>query len=101
MNKFNQSGQGDAQLWVGTGENQPISGNEIHQALGSEQVNALAAKLGIDPNQASHFQAEYLPKVVDQLTPAGKIEAGADHQQGLADLIPSLLQSFGGGKPTA
>jgi uncharacterized protein YidB (DUF937 family) len=102
MSKFNQAGQGDAfKSWVGAGENQPISGNEIHQALGSEQVNALAAKLGIDPNQASHFLAEYLPKVVDKLTPAGKIEPGADHQQGLADLIPSLLQSFGGGKPTA
>jgi uncharacterized protein YidB (DUF937 family) len=102
MAKFNQAGQGDAfKSWIGTGENQPISGNEVHQVLGSEQVNALAAKLGIDPNQASHLLAEYLPKVVDQLTPAGKIEEGVDHQQGLADLIPSLLQSLGGGKPTA
>src|SRR6516164_10673369 len=83
--KFAQSGQGNAfQSWVGMGENQPISSGEIQNALGSEQVNALAAKMGIDPAQASNFLAEYLPKIVDKLTPAGKVDPGADHQQGLA-----------------
>jgi uncharacterized protein YidB (DUF937 family) len=101
MNKFSQAGQGNTfSSWVGTDPNQPISSDQIQKALGSEQVSALAAKLGIDPNQASHLLAEYLPKVVDKLTPAGKIDPNADHQQGLADLIPALLQSFGG-KPGA
>jgi uncharacterized protein YidB (DUF937 family) len=78
------------------GENQPISGNQIQNALGSDQVNALAAKMGVDPAQASHFLAEYLPKIVDKLTPARKVDPTADHQQGLAALLPSLLQSFQG-----
>ena len=95
--KFAQSGHGNAfQSWVGMGENQPVSGSAIQNALGSDQVKALAAKMGIDPAQASAFLAEYLPKVVDKLTPAGKIDPGADHQQGLASLLPSLLQSLGG-----
>ena len=96
-NKFAQSGQGNAfQSWVGMGENQPISSGEIQNVLGSEQVNALAAKMGLDPAQASNFLAEYLPKIVDKLTPAGKVDPAADHQQGLAALLPSLLQSLGG-----
>jgi uncharacterized protein YidB (DUF937 family) len=96
-NKFSQSGQGNAfQSWVGMGENQPISSDQIQTALGSDQVKALAAKMGIDPAQASNVLAEFLPKVVDKLTPAGKIDPGADHQQGLAALLPSLLQSLGG-----
>ena len=96
-NKFAQSGQGNAfQSWVGVGENQPISSDQIQNALGSEQVKALAAKMGIDPAQASNFLADYLPKIVDKLTPAGKIDPAADHQQGLAALLPSLLQSLGG-----
>jgi uncharacterized protein YidB (DUF937 family) len=96
-NKFAQSGQGNAfQSWVGMGENQPISSGEIQNALGSEQVNALAAKMGIDPAQASNFLAEYLPKIVDKLTPAGKVDPNADHQQGLATLLPSLLQNLAG-----
>jgi hypothetical protein len=45
---------------------------------------------------ASNFLAEYLPKIVDKLTPAGKIDPGADPQQGLTALLPSLLQSLGG-----
>jgi len=96
-NKFAQSGQGNAfQSWVGMGENQPISSNQIQNVLGSEQVNALAAKMGIDPAQASNFLAEYLPKIVDKLTPEGKVDPAADHQQGLAALLPSLLQSLSG-----
>ena len=96
-NKFAQSGQGNAfQSWVGMDENQPVSSNQIQNALGSEQVKALAAKMGIDPAQASSFLAEYMPKIVDKLTPAGKIDPAADHQQGLAALLPSLLQSLGG-----
>src|ERR1700746_1950859 len=96
-NKFAQSGQGNAfQSWVGMGENQPISGDQIQNALGSDQVKALAAKMGVDPAQASNFLAEFLPKVVDKLTPTGKIDPAADHQQGLAALLPSLLQSLGG-----
>ena len=96
-NKFAQSGQENAfQSWVGMGENQPISSGQVQNALGSDQVNALAAKMGIDPAQASNFLAEYLPKIVDKLTPEGKVDPAADHQQGLAALLPSLLQSLGG-----
>jgi len=96
-NKFAQSGQGNAfQSWVGMGENQPISSDQIQKALGSEQVKALAEKMGIDPAQASNFLADYLPKIVDKLTPEGKVDPAADHQQGLAALLPSLLQSLAG-----
>ena len=99
-NKFSQSGQGNAfQSWVGMGENEAISSNQVQNALGSEQVKALAAKMGIDPAQASGFLAEYLPKIVDKLTPEGKVDPAADHQQGLAALLPSLLQSLGGQAP--
>ena len=97
MNKFAERGHGNTfASWVGVGENQPISSDQIQKVVGSEQITALAAKLGIDPAQASQFLAEYLPKVVDKLTPTGKIDPNADHQQGLADLIPSILQSVGG-----
>jgi uncharacterized protein YidB (DUF937 family) len=95
--KFSQSGQGDAfSSWVGMGENQTISSNQIQEALGSDQIRAIATRMGVDPNLASNFLAEYLPKIVDKLTPTGKVDPGADTQQGLAALLPSLLQSLGG-----
>ncbi|HEU0273625.1 MAG TPA: YidB family protein [Candidatus Udaeobacter sp.] len=95
--KFSQSGQGDAfSSWVGMGENQSVSSNQVQEALGSDQIRAIASRMGVDPALASNFLAEYLPKIVDKLTPAGKIDQAADHQQGLAALLPSLLQSLGG-----
>jgi uncharacterized protein YidB (DUF937 family) len=95
--RFAENGQGNAfQSWVGMGENQPISSNQIQNVLGSEQVNAIASRMGVDPAIASTFLAEYLPKIVDKLTPAGKIDPGVDHHQGLAALLPALLQSLGG-----
>ena len=100
-NRFSQSGQGNVfSSWVGMGENETISANQIQNVIGSDQVNALAAKMGIDPAQASHFLAEYLPKIVDKLTPAGKVDPNADHQQGLTALLPSLLQSLQGQAPS-
>jgi uncharacterized protein YidB (DUF937 family) len=100
-NKFAQSGEGNAfQSWVGMGENETVSSNQIQNALGPEQVNALATRMGVDPAVASTFLAEYLPKIVDKLTPAGKIDPAADHQQGLAALLPSLLQSLSGQSPS-
>ena len=96
-NKFAQNGQANAfQSWVGMGENQPVSSGQVQNALGSDQISAIATRMGVDPAMASTFLAEYLPKIVDKLTPAGKIDPNADHQEGLAALLPSLLQSLAG-----
>jgi uncharacterized protein YidB (DUF937 family) len=96
-NKFSQSGQGDTfSSWVGMGENQPVSSNQIQKALGSDQVRALAARMGADPTLASNLLADYLPKIVDKLTPTGKVDPTADHQEALTALLPSLLQSLSG-----
>jgi uncharacterized protein YidB (DUF937 family) len=99
--RFSQAGASHAfSSWVGTGENQPVSADKIQEVLGSEQVRALAAKMGIDPNQAANLIAQYLPKVVDRLTPQGAIDPNENHQPSLTTLLPSLLQSLAG-RPTS
>lgn len=98
MGKFSQGGLGDVfSSWVGMGENKSISPDQIQNVLGSEQVMGLASKLGVDPSKASGFLSEYLPKIIDKLSPSGQVEEGADHASGLSALLPSLLASFGGG----
>ena len=97
MNKFSQGGLGEVfSSWVGMGENKSISADQISSLLGSEQLKGLASSLGVDPSRASGFLAEYLPKIVDKLTPAGQMDPAADTSQSLAALLPSLLSSFGG-----
>src|SRR3954465_2872346 len=74
MSKFSQSGLGNVfSSWVSTGPNPPVSGDQIQKVLGPGWLPALAAKLGVDPEQASHMLAEHLPTIVHRLTPSGKI----------------------------
>jgi uncharacterized protein YidB (DUF937 family) len=77
--------------WVGNGQNLPVSMEEIQQVLGNEQVQALAGKLGIDPQQALSMISQHLPGIIDKLTPGGQVP------QGGADLLAqgeSLLKGF-------
>jgi uncharacterized protein YidB (DUF937 family) len=74
VDQFQQQGLGPTiQSWVGTGENLPISPDQIHQALGSETVQQLAAKLGIPPDVLAAKLAEVLPQAVDKMTPNGTV----------------------------
>jgi uncharacterized protein YidB (DUF937 family) len=72
---FHDKGLGGiASSWVGTGQNLPISADQITQVLGnSALLQQFAAKAGISPQDASAKLAQYLPMIVDHLTPQGKV----------------------------
>lgn len=90
--QFESKGMGDAVAsWVGTGQNIPISADQLHSVLGNAQVAAIAGKLGISPADASAALAKMLPQAISHLTPNGQLPASDMLQQGL-----SLLASFGG-----
>lgn len=73
--------------WVSTGQNMPVSGQQLASALGGDQLQNIAAQLGVSPEQASGSLADLLPQVVDQLTPNGQLPEGGDLlTQGLAML---------------
>jgi uncharacterized protein YidB (DUF937 family) len=70
---FKSKGLGDVMAsWIGTGENKPISPDQIKQALGSDKIQQLAAKVGISKDAASQHLSELLPQIIDKLTPNGK-----------------------------
>lgn len=72
VRQFQTNGLGPTvQSWVGPGANQPITPAEVHQGLGPETVNALAAKLGIPPAELASKLSEVLPQSIDHLTPGG------------------------------
>jgi len=74
VDQFEKQGFGPTvQSWVGTGENQPISPAQVNQALGSDSLQELAAKLGIPPEEMAAKLADLLPKAVDKLTPDGTV----------------------------
>ena len=81
-----------AQSWVSTGQNLPVSAEQIMQALGGQggQLQQYAQQFGVSHEQAAGGLAELLPSVVDHLTPNGAIDNDSI-SQGLAILKGKLL----------
>ena len=74
IEQLKTQGLGDAvKSWVSTGPNQPIAPHQVQQALGSDTVAQLAAKLGMTPAELSAKLATALPQIVDKMTPAGVV----------------------------
>ena len=91
INSFKEKGMEDSiASWIGTGQNLPISAEQIQSVLGSEQVQAIAQKLGISTGDASSGLASLLPQLIDKLTPNGQVPEGGMLEQGL-----SMLKGFG------
>ena len=95
--KFQQAGFAkEAQSWVSTGANLPISADQLQKVLGSGSIGQIASQLGLTHGQTSQQLASLLPQVIDKMTPTGKVDAGHMDllSQGLA-----MLQGMS--RPTA
>ena len=89
--QFQRSGMGDIiSSWIGTGQNLPISAGQVQQVLGSGVVQQLATKLGVSSEDASGHLAQWLPTIVDQLTPGGAVPQGDLMSEGM-NLLKGLL----------
>ena len=74
VTQLEQQGLGaSVKSWVGTGPNQPISADQVHQAFGSGAIAALAAKAGLNPQDLAQKLAQILPQAIDKLTPGGVV----------------------------
>lgn len=63
------------QSWVGNGQNQPVSGPQVQQAVHPDHINAMARQSGMSPEETSNHVAKALPDMVDQATPEGRMPA--------------------------
>ena len=89
---FEQNGLGGVvNSWVGTGQNQPVSGEQVQSALGDQRVQEMASKLGVSSDQARSLIAQVLPGVIDHLTPNGQVPSGGSN---LMELGAGLLKQF-------
>ncbi len=98
LQQFHEKGLGSlVSSWIGTGQNLPISADQIQHVLGSEQVKELAAKAGISPETASSHLAQLLPMLVDRLTPNGQLpQASGTASTSTASMIESGLEMLKG-----
>jgi uncharacterized protein YidB (DUF937 family) len=90
MGKFQQGGLGDvAASWVGSGQNMPVSADQLSNVFGSDMLGQIASQLGVSHGEAAGQLSQMLPEVINHLTPHGQAPAG-----GLGD-IGSILAQFG------
>ncbi len=79
VQSFQQGGLGEVvNSWISTGQNLPISAEQIQSVLGGSSLQDIAAKLGVSQEQASGSLAEMLPSLVDGMTPNGQLPEGGD-----------------------
>ena len=74
LKQFQQQGQGEvANSWVGKGENKSIAPGDLGKALGVDQINALTSQTGLSRDDLLSGLSQYLPGVIDHLTPEGRL----------------------------
>ena len=94
VEQFARHGMGDvAKSWVGTGQNLPISPDQLGQVLGGDTIGKMAGQLGMNQGDLLGQLSHMLPQVVDKLTPRGQIPQGDIHGMGgdLGSLLGGLL----------
>ena len=90
MSKFQQAGLGDVMSsWVGSGQNAPITADQLHKTLGPDVISSLAGQSGMSHDDVTSQLSSMLPQLIDRLTPHGQAPAG-----GLGD-IGSILAQLG------
>jgi uncharacterized protein YidB (DUF937 family) len=74
LKQFQENGQGDvAHSWIGTGPNKTISDGDLASALGGDTLNTLSQQTGMGRDDLLAGLRQYLPRLVDQLTPDGRV----------------------------
>jgi len=61
--------------WVRTGPNKPVDRKQIEDVFGSRELDEIAGKRNIDRDQLAEVLSRYIPKIIDELTPTGQMQA--------------------------
>ncbi len=95
LSRFQSAGAGEqANSWVGTGANQPVSPDQVGTAFSPEQIQGWADQAGTTPDHMRQVLAEALPHAVDHVTPNGQAPS---QNTDIGGMLGNLL---GGGRQT-
>ena len=75
LQKLQQAGLGgQVSSWLGNGTNQPVTPEDIGNAIGHSKIGEMATSLGIPPDQLSQMIAHALPGLIDHISPNGTVQ---------------------------
>jgi len=85
---FQQGGLGHiVSSWVGSGQNLPVSADQLQNVLHSGALQEAAQKAGMDPSQLTGMMSTLLPHLINHLTPNGQVPDAGGLQQMLKSLV--------------
>lgn len=91
VQSFQQAGLGDQiSSWIGSGQNLPVSGEQLGQVFGAEQMSQMAERMGLSTGDLGAQLSQLLPQAVDKLTPGGQMPDGG--LGGLGELLGRLTR---------
>lgn len=74
VDELDRKGRGPiARSWIDRGPNQPISSQEVGEALGEEGIKELLERTGLSRGELLDALSEHLPRAIDRLTPEGRL----------------------------
>jgi uncharacterized protein YidB (DUF937 family) len=79
LGKLQQNGLGDVgQSWIGHGENQSISPDDLAKTIDSDTVHSLAEHTGMSDMEVLSQLSQQLPDAINHITPQGRVPT--DHE---------------------
>lgn len=74
LSQFQNAGLGHlAESWIGNGQNQPVSPDQLQNVFGENQVNGMAQQAGMQPGDFLSQLSQHLPNAVNGMTPNGQL----------------------------
>ncbi|NDC53352.1 MAG: DUF937 domain-containing protein [Planctomycetia bacterium] len=76
VKQFEEKGLRDeVDSWVRTGPNKPVSRRQIEDVFGERELDDIARQRNIDRERLAEVLSRYIPKIIDELTPSGQLQA--------------------------
>ena len=92
IDRFVEEGLGEViNSWISPLENQPVSDAQIRQVLGRKVLGEIAWQAQISKKEAPSQVAALLPRLIDELTPTGRIPPGIRIEKRIRSLRHSLM----------
>lgn len=81
-----------AESWLGDGDNEEISEEQVEGLFGSEKIQEMASQLGADQGDVLSGLKEALPQMVDKSSTGGSLLDSVGGVAGLAGLASKFLK---------
>lgn len=93
VSALQDGGLGDqVKSWLGNGANVSVSADQLRSALGDDKIATIAAKFGLDTDAAASQLSNFLPGLMDKLSPDGNAPADGDVMKQVTGLLSGFLK---------